>query len=84
MGHDDGTCTVTEFVPSDADPIKLNCQVTFELPDGQIATQGAPTNNPVKKLAVTGGTGRYVGAAGEAVLTEFGDETGTAVISLRR
>src|SRR5689334_23382205 len=27
VGHDGGTCTVTDFVPTDADPIKLACQV---------------------------------------------------------
>jgi hypothetical protein len=84
VGHDGGSCTVTEFVPADADPIKLSCQVTFELPDGQIATQGITTNNPAKHLAVTGGTGRYVGASGETVLTEFGDETGSVVFHLAR
>jgi hypothetical protein len=84
VGHDSGTCTVTEFVPTDADPIKLACQVTFELPEGQITTQGVNTNNPVKPLAITGGTGRYVGAAGHAVLTEFPDDTGTVVFHLAR
>jgi hypothetical protein len=84
VGHDDGSCTVTEFVPADADPIKLACQVTFELPEGQISTQGAATNNPVKPLAITGGTGRYVGAAGDVVLTEFPDGTGAVVFHLVR
>jgi hypothetical protein len=84
VGHDSGSCTVTEFAPADADPIKLACQVTFELPDGQLTTQGATTNNPVKHLAITGGTGRYVGAAGETVLTELPDGTGTVVFTLAR
>jgi hypothetical protein len=84
VGHDGGTCTVTEFIPTDADPIKLTCQVTFELPEGSIATQGLATNNPVKPLVITGGTGRYVGAAGDTVLTEFGDETGSVVFHLAR
>ena len=84
IGHDGGTCVVTEFAAAEADPIKLACQVTFELPDGQIATQGIATNNPVKPLAVTGGTGRYVGASGDTVLTEFGDGTGSVVFHLAR
>jgi hypothetical protein len=84
VGYDGGMCTVTDFVPADADPIKLACQVTFELPDGQIATQGLTTNNPVKHLAITGGTGRYVGATGDTVLTEFGSETGSVVFHLAR
>ena len=83
VGHDGGLCTVTEFVPTDPDPIKLTCQVNFELPGGQITTEGLTTNNPVKHLAVTGGTGRYTGAAGDLVLTEFGEnDAGSAVFHL--
>ncbi|GIF23966.1 hypothetical protein BJ973_004580 [Actinoplanes tereljensis] len=84
VGHDDGSCTVTDIVPTDPDPLKLACQVTFSLPEGQITTQGAATNNPVKRLAITGGTGRYTGAYGEAVLTESGDETGSLLLNLTR
>jgi len=36
------------------------------------------------QLAITGGTGRYVGAAGETVLTELPDGTGTVVFTLAR
>ena len=83
VGHDGGLCTVTQFVPTDTDPIKLTCQVNFELPGGQITTEGITTNNPVKHLAVTGGTGRYTGAAGDLVLTEFGvNDAGSAVFHL--
>jgi hypothetical protein len=84
VGHDGGTCTVTELLPADADPIKLTCQVSFELPDGVITTQGLATNNPVKPLVITGGTGRYAGAAGDTVLTEFGDGTGSVKFRLAR
>lgn len=84
VGHDGGLCTVTEFRPADADPIKLTCQVSFELPDGQITTQGLVTNNPVKHLAITGGSGRYVGATGDTVLTEFGNDDGSVVFHLVR
>jgi hypothetical protein len=76
---------VTAVVPSDP-PIRLACQVTYELPDGQIAAQGRATNAPVKTLAVVGGTGRYSGASGELVLTELGNaqNTGTLAITLDR
>jgi len=84
VGHGSGTCVVTEFVPTDADKITLACQVTFELPDGVITSQGAATENPVKPLVITGGTGRYLGAAGDVVLTEFPDDTGTVVFHFAR
>jgi hypothetical protein len=81
VGAGGGTCTVTTVVPSDP-PILLSCQVTYQLPDGQVAAQGRASNAPVKTLAIVGGTGRYVGAAGELTLTENGDGTGSLVLDL--
>ncbi|MGW6131984.1 allene oxide cyclase barrel-like domain-containing protein [Cellulomonas sp. NPDC055163] len=85
VGAGGGTCTVTAIVPADP-PLALACQVTYELPDGQISAQGRASNAPVKTLAVVGGTGRYVGASGELVLTELGnaENTGRLVITLAR
>ena len=81
VGAGGGTCTVTDVL---ATGLPLACQVTYELPGGQITAQGRTSTTPVKTLAVTGGTGRYAGAAGELVLTENGDaaDTGTLVIRL--
>ncbi|TMM35677.1 MAG: hypothetical protein E6F99_18865 [Actinobacteria bacterium] len=84
VGHDGGACTVTEFVPADADKIKLTCQVTFELPEGVITTQGVATENPAKHLVITAGTGRYLGAQGDVLLTEFPDNTGSVVFHFAR
>ena len=78
-----GSCTVTALVPADP-PIRLHCTATYELPGGQVAVQGRATNAPTKKLAIVGGTGRYVGAGGEFTLTELGDGTGTAVFRFAR
>ncbi|GEA89714.1 allene oxide cyclase barrel-like domain-containing protein [Cellulomonas cellasea] len=85
VGAGGGTCTVTAVVPADP-PLALACQVSYQLPDGQITAQGRASNAPVKTLAVVGGTGRYVGASGELVLTELGNEenTGRLVITLTR
>jgi hypothetical protein len=85
VGAGGGTCTVTAVTPTDP-PLALACQVSYQLPDGQITAQGRASNAPVKTLAVVGGTGRYVGASGEFVLTELGNEenTGTLVITLAR
>ncbi|MFS0699895.1 hypothetical protein AB6N24_07965 [Cellulomonas sp. 179-A 4D5 NHS] len=85
VGAGGGTCTVTAVVPADP-PLALACQVSYQLPDGQITAQGRASNAPVKTLAVTGGTGRYIGASGELVLTELGnaENTGRLVITLAR
>jgi hypothetical protein len=49
---------------------------------GQISAQGLSTSAPTKRLAVTGGTGRYVGAAGSLSLVENGDGTGSLTVTL--
>jgi hypothetical protein len=83
VGHESGVCTVTED-PSAEGVLPIHCQMTVELPQGQITAQGATSNAPDKHLAITGGTGRYVGAAGELVLTEFGNGTGSLVVHLAK
>jgi len=62
----------------------IHCTATIRLPGGQLTFQGLTTTAPTKEVAITGGTGRYQGAAGEATLVEFGDDTGTLTIRLRR
>jgi hypothetical protein len=49
---------------------------------GQISAQGLSSSAPTKRLAVTGGTGRYVGAAGALTLVENGDGTGSLTVTL--
>lgn len=51
---------------------------------GQLTFQGLTTTAATKHIAITGGTGRYQGAGGEATLVELGDGTGTLIIRLRR
>ncbi len=82
-GAGSGSCVVTELRQADP-PLVLQCDITYELERGQIAVQGRTTNDPVKTLAIVGGTGRYVGASGEVTLTEFGDGTGSVVLRLSR
>ena len=84
VGRDGGTCTITSVDLTADPPLQLTCTVTFELPRGTVATQGLATNAPVKHLVITGGTGAYLHAAGEATLTEFGNDTGTVVFHLAR
>jgi hypothetical protein len=79
VGDEGGTCPIV-----DATEGLIHCTGTIRLPGGQIAFQGLTTAAPTKELAVTGGTGRYQGAGGEATLVELGDGTGTLTVRLRR
>jgi hypothetical protein len=49
---------------------------------GQISAQGLSSAAPTKRLAVTGGTGRYAGADGYLVVVEHRDGSGTLDITL--
>ncbi|TFV72212.1 hypothetical protein E4P39_17105 [Blastococcus sp. CT_GayMR19] len=71
IGSQAGSCTVA--AASETRLVVL-CTTTWTLPDGSLTTQGAGDENPSQgpagiRWAVTGGTGRYAGAAGEAVGT---------------
>lgn len=79
IGDEGGTCPVV-----DVEQGLIHCTGTIRLPGGQLTFQALTTTAPTKPLAITGGTGRYQGAGGEATLVEFGDDTGTLTIRLRR
>jgi hypothetical protein len=77
-GYAGGVCTIENFEP----PV-FSCTDTFSLRGGQIATQFLTTPGPAPKpLAITGGTGRYRGAHGEATLVEFGPARGRITFKL--
>jgi hypothetical protein len=77
VGHDGVSCVLTDPAGAEAE-----CTATFAVPGGQITTQFLNTPPPEKHLAVTGGTGAYRNARGEAVLVERGDNTGTVTFYL--
>ena len=69
IGNQAGACTLA--LVSKARLVSL-CSTTISLPAGSLTTQGSFDENPSEgpaglRWAVTGGTGRYAGAAGEAV-----------------
>jgi hypothetical protein len=78
-GHDTQSCVLTNLQPLEAD-----CTLTFVFPDGTITAQYMGTPPAHKIAAVTGGTGRYIGASGEVDVFESGhDATGnTATFKL--
>jgi hypothetical protein len=67
VGYDAQTCMLTSLRPP-----QLGCSLVFALPGGTITGQyiGAPP--PHKLAAITGGTGKYIGAAGTIEVVESG------------
>jgi hypothetical protein len=78
VGTEGGSGLVTDITTG-----QIFFTLAIQLPHGQIAASGLSSAAPSKELAVTGGTGRYVGAGGRLDLTEHGDGTGTLVLTLR-
>jgi Allene oxide cyclase barrel like domain len=81
-GRDVGTshivCTITEIVPPYPETFTFHCVATFDLERGDITLQGVfeqqGEENPEPfTVAITGGTGKYRCACGEAKV-RVGDE----------
>ena len=68
IGHDSGVCTLTRLPERDARQTYASCVVTAVVRGGSLTVQGILSfhgQQPLPAtLAVTGGTGRYTGAAG--------------------
>jgi hypothetical protein len=93
VGTDGGECTVTRLEPSPVPPgqeptsATVNCVVTIELPKGQVTVQGLVTFSEQAgnrfTIAITGGTGAYRTAHGEATVTESEEENGPDELELK-
>jgi hypothetical protein len=68
VGHDAGVCTLTRIPEQHADQTLANCVVTAVWHNGSLTVQGVVgfrSKQPESAVfAVTGGTGRFEGAAG--------------------
>ena len=69
-GRDANACVITNLTP-----LQAECTITFVTADGTITAQYMGTPPPHKIAAVTGGTGKYLGARGQVVLVESGSDT---------
>jgi hypothetical protein len=93
VGTDGGECTITRLepnpVPQGQEPTSatVNCVVTIELPKGQVTVQGLVTFSEQAgnrfTIAITGGTGAYRTAHGEATVTESEEENGPDQLELK-
>jgi hypothetical protein len=59
------------------------CTVTWRLPRGTITGQWLNQPPPRKIVAVTGGTGIYRHASGQAIVVEHSTDRGTVTFHLR-
>jgi hypothetical protein len=80
VGTEAGSGLITKVTTTEA---QIFFTLGIQLPHGQITASGISSPAPSKELALTGGTGRYVGARGRLNLVEKGDGTGTLVLTLR-
>jgi len=73
VGHDAGVCTLTRIPPKHAEQTLASCVVTAVWNNASLTVQGViafRSQQPEPAvLAVTGGTGRFDGAAGTAGVT---------------
>jgi hypothetical protein len=83
VGTTGGACVVVAVFGTKAD---TQCQATLRLKHGQIALQGLITfveeESASFTVAVTGGTGKYRNAHGEATITDQPDGSSDYVIRL--
>jgi hypothetical protein len=69
IGQDVMACTLASTAPPEA-----SCNLTFVFADGTITGQSMDTPPPHKIIAITGGTGKYLGARGRIELFESGQD----------
>jgi hypothetical protein len=69
VGRDTQACGITKLSPLEAE-----CTLTFVFADGTITAQYMGRQSPHKIAAVTGGTGKYIGARGQMTLVESGHD----------
>jgi hypothetical protein len=80
IGDSGGVCVVTEVVPP-YDVFTAHCVATLRLGRGQITLQGLVEFQSDEEdltpftVAITGGTGAFFGAGGEARIRDRGDRT---------
>jgi hypothetical protein len=89
VGFDGGVCTVVRVKDASSQTGVLQCLVTFSLPHGQVTTQSLTDTSGgglsgTQPAAITGGTGRYRNARGQAAI-EFlnGGAAANVTLSIR-
>jgi allene oxide cyclase-like protein len=89
VGFDGGVCSVVRVAAATTQSGRLQCVVTYSLARGQITTTGLVTLadgrlSGTEVAAITGGTGRYRGASGEAEVEFLSPIEVNVTLSIRR
>jgi allene oxide cyclase-like protein len=89
IGFDGGVCSVVRVSDAKSFSGKLQCQVTYSLPGGEITVQELYSEAHAQltgshTAAITGGTGRFRSARGEAKVTFLGNLTASVKFSMIR
>jgi hypothetical protein len=78
VGHATGTCTVTAV-----DPPENQCIGSFTFADGTLHFVAGDDGPPDLPLVIVGGTGRYAGTGGTALVHVVDDDAGTSSVTIR-
>ena len=70
VGFDGGVCT---FVRVEHPPAAVQCVVTARIGGDQLTVQGLAFDQPRNVFAITGGTGRWRNAGGQAVVRDVSE-----------
>jgi hypothetical protein len=85
VGHDGASCQIIDVVGPEQ--LRVQCVASLSLPQGQLTAQGLNTvsedDSTPLVLAITGGTGRYTGAAGKIVVSQLDQQHNRYIVTLR-
>lgn len=92
VGAAHAACTITRLEPATGTPETgaVQCVVSLVLPEGQITAQGArmfsldAQEPPNFVLAITGGTGAYIGARGSVHIVDLNETDSRLTLELIR
>ena len=93
VGFVEGSITTVDVLAGSTEDVLRKRSLTFMLPAGEIQAEGSsyyPMNakeiaaNHVTRIAIVGGTGKYVGASGQVATVHRGDGTYTQILELVR
>ena len=78
VGHATGACTVAAI-----DPPENQCVGSFTFGDGTLHFVAGDDGPPDLPLVIVGGTGRYAGTSGTALVRLVDDDAGTSSVEIR-
>ena len=93
IGVLEGSITTVDVLAGSNEDVLRKRSLTFILPGGEIQAEGSSyyprnaqeiTPNHVTRIAIVGGTGKYVGASGQVATVHRGDGTYTQTIEIVR